>query len=434
MRYLKKSIEYYKRAKKLIPSCSQTFSKGPSQWIRGASPFVLERGKGSHVWDIDGNEYIDYILALGPVILGYAYPQVDNAIKAQLKKGISFSLPNKLEIELAELLVEIIPCAEMVRFAKNGSDATTGAIRVARAYTGKDKIAICGYHGWHDWYISITTRDKGVPVFNKKLAFEFEYNNIKSLEKIFAENPGEIAAVIMEGVITDEPKDDFLKKVRALTEKENTLLIFDEIVNGFRIAIGGAHEYYGIKPDLATFGKAMANGMPLSAVVGKKDIMKLFDDVFYSFTFGGETLSLAAGVATIKEIIDKNVIKKITSMGRILKKDINKLIKKFEIGDIISCKGLDAHSKLKFKEINPIGPLYVRSLFQQEMLRRGILHFGVNNFCYSHSAKDLKATIKACYKVFSIIKCAKDRGNTVEIYKDLLNGKPAYPIFQLRKD
>lgn len=429
---MERSKEYLKRAKEIIPSCSQTFSKGPSQWVGGVSPYALEKGKGSHVWDVDGNEYIDYVLALGPVVLGYTYPKIDRAIKEQLKKGISFSLPHRLEIEVAELLAEVIPCAEMVRFGKNGSDVTTGAIRVARAYTGRDKVAVCGYHGWHDWYISTTTRDKGIPIFNKELALKFKYNDIESLEKIFEENPGQIAAVIMEGIDSEEPQDGFLEKVRALTEKQGTLLIFDEIVNGFRIAIGGAHDYYKIRPDLATFGKAMANGMPLSAVVGRRDVMKVFDDVFYSFTFGGEALSLAAAKATVQEIRAKSVIATIASNGQKLKNGVKGLIKKYQLDDLVECVGLDAHSKIKFKELIPAGPFYVKSLFQQEMVGRGILHFGVNNFCYSHSTKDILTTLNACAAAFAKIKEAKSNGNTVGDYKKLLRGEPICPVFQVR--
>jgi len=431
---LEKSNAYYKRASKIIPSCSQTFSKGPAQWVQGISPFLIERGKGPYVWDIDGNKYIDYVLALGPVVLGYAYNRVDRAITEQIKKGISFSLPHRLEIEVAELLVDLIPCAEMVRFGKNGSDVTTGAIRTARAYTGRDKIAVCGYHGWHDWYVATTTRDKGIPSFNKKLAFKFQYNDIKSLESIFQENPGEIAAVIMEGVVSEEPRNGFLEKIREITKKTGAILIFDEIVNGFRIAIGGAHEYYNVVPDMATFGKAMANGMPLSAIVGRKDIMKVFDDVFYSFTFGGETLSLAAAKATIEEIRDKEVIEKIAGNGKKIKSGINKLITKYKLEEIVQCIGLDGHSKLKFNEIEPDGPFYIKSLFQQEMLFKGILHFGVNNFAYTHSTKEIELTLLAFEETFRKIKQATDDGNSTEAYERLLKGKPICPVFQVRKD
>jgi len=242
-RNLTKSKEYLERAKKVIPSCTQTFSKGPTQFVQGVSPIYLERGDGSHVFDVDGNEYIDYPLALGPVTLGYNYPRVNEAIIKQLKDGITFSLMHPLEVELAELLINIIPCAEMVRFGKNGSDVTSAAVRVARAYTGRDKIACCGYHGWQDWYIGTTTRSAGVPECIKKLTIPFEYNNIESLERIFSENRDEVAGVIMEPIGIVEPKNNFLEKVKEITHKNGAVLIFDEIVIGFRVSIGGAQEY-----------------------------------------------------------------------------------------------------------------------------------------------------------------------------------------------
>ena len=426
------SLHMRKKAEKLIPSCSQTFSKSPSQFVQNVAPVFLDRGSGSRVWDVDGNEYIDHILALGPVILGYAYPAVDEAIKEQIKKGISFSLPHSLELEVAEMLVDLIPCAEMVRYGKNGSDVTTGAIRVARAYTGRDKVAVCGYHGWHDWYIALTTRDSGVPSFNKDLSYKFSYNDIESLEKIFSENANEIAAVIMEGICFDEPQDGFLKKVRDLSRKNGSLLIFDEIINGFRIAPGGAHELYGIDVDMATFGKAIANGMPLSAVVGKKEIMKLFDDVFYSFTFGGETLSLAAAKATLEEFRKKPVIRHIAEKGKRIKAEIGKLIEKHGLSDMMCYRGLDAHAGLKFNEIEPDGPQWVKSLYQQEMIANGILTFGASNLSYSHSDEDINRTVEATDKAFEKIRKAKDNGNSGAAYEELLESDPIYPIFTVR--
>ncbi|MEW6070046.1 MAG: aminotransferase class III-fold pyridoxal phosphate-dependent enzyme, partial [Candidatus Thermoplasmatota archaeon] len=271
---LTKSYKYLEKAKKIIPGGTQTFSKSYNQFPLGVSPIYLQRGKGCYVWDIDNNKYIDYILALAPVILGYSYPRVDKAIKDQLKSGIIFSLPHPLELELAEKLTKIIPCCEMVRFGKNGSDATSGAIRVARAFTGRDKIACCGYHGWQDWYICSTTRDKGIPKSIHNLTYTFKYNNIESLEKIFDENKNELAAVILEPISTIEPKNNFLKKVKKITHENDAILIFDEIVTGFRLAVGGAQEYYNVTPDLACLGKSMANGMPLSAIVGKEELMK----------------------------------------------------------------------------------------------------------------------------------------------------------------
>ena len=201
----KKSLELYERAKRVVPSATQTFSKGPRQYPLGAAPIYLERGEGSHVWDVDGNEFIDYPMGLGSVLLGHNHPAVNEAVERQLRRGVNFTLNASLEVEVAEALPRLIPCAEMVRFGKNGSDVTAGAIRAARAYTGREHIACCGYHGWQDWYICTTTRDKGVPRFNKGLIHPFCYNDLDSLREIFREHPGEIAAVIMEPVVLDEP-------------------------------------------------------------------------------------------------------------------------------------------------------------------------------------------------------------------------------------
>jgi glutamate-1-semialdehyde aminotransferase len=207
-RSLARSQEYFNRARLVIPSCTQTFSKGPSQFVQGVAPIFLKRGQGSHVWDVDGNEYIDYPLALGPVILGYNYPAVSDAVRRQIDDGVSFSLPHPLEVEIAEALVQIIPCAEMVRYGKNGSDATSGAVRAARAYTGRELIVCCGYHGWQDWYIATTTRRKGIPQAVCDLTLTFEYNNIASLERIFQDHSDNVAAVIMEPVTAKSSRRD----------------------------------------------------------------------------------------------------------------------------------------------------------------------------------------------------------------------------------
>ncbi len=198
-RSLARSREYLARARKVIPSCTQTFSKGPTQFVQGVAPIFLERGRGSHVWDVDGNEYVDYVMALGPIVLGYDDPDVIAAVQRQLADGVTFSLAHPLEVEVAELLTEVIPCAEMVRFGKNGSDATSGAVRAARAYTGRDVIVCSGYHGWEDWYIGTTTRRRGVPDAVCRLTRTFVYNDLGSLERLFAEHPGRIAAVTAEG-------------------------------------------------------------------------------------------------------------------------------------------------------------------------------------------------------------------------------------------
>jgi len=423
---ISRSLKIKKKAKKLIPDCSQTFSKGPTQFIQGITPVFLEKGKGSHIWDVDENEYIDYAMALGPIILGHNYPSVANAVKEILKKGTTFTLPHRLEGELAEILCEIIPCAEMVRFGKNGSDATSGAVRVTRAYTGRDKIACCGYHGWQDWYIATTTRNKGIPEDVKKLTLSFEYNKIGTLEKIFEENRKQIACVIMEPVGMEEPKDNFLQKVKEMTHKNGAVLIFDEVITGFRFSLGGAQEYFGVIPDLACFGKAMANGYPLSAIVGKKEIMKLFEEVFYSFTFGGEIVSITASIVTIKELKEKNVIKYIWEEGRKIKDGYNVLARAVGLEKHTQCIGYPPRTTITFKNQKGKEDLLLKSLFQQECIKRGILFTGAHNICFSHTNKDIDYTLRVYCTVLEIIKEAI-RKNKV---KKLLKGEPVKPVFR----
>lgn len=425
-RTLKKSQEYLRRAEELIPAQTQTLSKGPTQFVQGVAPVFLQRGKGSHVWDVDGNEYIDLVGGLGPVILGYAYPHVDEAIKKQLKDGISFSLPHPLEVELAELLTKIIPCAEMVRYGKNGSDATAAAVRIARAYTGREKLAQCGYHGWQDWHIASSDRDLGVPKRLKELILKFTYNDIESLEKIFREHPGEIAAVIMEPVTAEVPKDNFLEKVRDIAHTHGALLIFDEVVTGFRLAMGGAQEYFKVTPDLAAFGKAMANGMPIAAVVGKGKIMKKAEDTFFSMTFGGETLSLAAAIATINEMIEKNVIARLWKQGRKLQVGANSEAKRLGISHSVECRGLPPKSFFVFKDESGKESLIMKSIFQQEVMKRGVLFNGNHALSYSLSDDDVAQVLEAYRAALALVKEASESGNP----ESYLEGRPVQPVFR----
>src|SRR5215470_5792339 len=225
------SDQYYNRALGLIPAATQTLAKGPGQYVKGVAPKYLRRGLGSHVWDVDGNEYIDFSMGIGPISLGYCYKAVDDAIKAQLEAGITFSLMHPLEVEVAELLREILPQAEMVRFSKTGCDVTSAAVRLARAYTNRDKVLCCGYHGWHDWYISVTARNDGVPCAVQDLTYTFNYNDLQS---VIDGIDDDTACVILEPVVFEPPRDDFLSKRKAICEKNGTLLIFDEMWTGFR--------------------------------------------------------------------------------------------------------------------------------------------------------------------------------------------------------
>ena len=427
-RNLQVSNSYLDRAKQVIPAVTQTLSKGPTQFVQGVSPIYLQRGLGSHVWDVDGNEYIDYPGALGPNILGYAYPGTIQAIVSQLADGINFSLMHPLEVEVAELLVEVIPCAEMVRFGKNGSDVTTAAVRVSRAYTGRSKVAVCGYHGSQDWFLATVSRNKGVPRFNDDLALPWRYNDIGSLENLFESRPNEIAAVIMEPVTFVEPQPGFLESVQKITHDSGAVLIFDEVKTGFRIALGGAQEHYGIVPDLACFGKAMANGMPVSALVGRADIMRELEEVFFSITFGGETLSLAAMKATIEDIRAFDVIAHLWRQGAKLKRAYNEMAAKLGLTEATSCEGLDAKSAVQFYDYGGYSGMELKSLFQQEVIQRGILFNGEHMLCLSHSDEDIERTTHAYREALAILKVAVESNRLLEHLK----GPPLESIIRNR--
>ena len=425
-RSLARSREYLARARKVIPSCTQTFSKGYTQFVQGVAPLFLERGRGSHVWDVDGNEYVDYLMALGPIVLGYDDPDVTAAVQRQLADGVTFSLPHPLEVEVAEMLAKVVPCAEMVRFGKNGSDATSGAVRAARAYSGRDVIACCGYHGWGDWYIGTTTRRSGVPTAVCELTRTFTYNDIGSLERLFAEYRGRIAAVIMEPVGVVEPSPDFLQRVAAVTHANGAVLIFDEIVTGFRLALGGAQERFGVTPDLACFGKAMANGFPLSTVVGRREIMEVFDEIFFSFTFGGEALSLAAARATIAKLREKNVIEHLWRQGTALQNGYNAFARECGLDGRTQCIGFPPRTVLVFKDRAGADSLAMKSLFQQEMIKRGILTAGGFTLCYAHSDEDARRTLEACRDALTLLAraVAEDRVEAA------LEGPVIQPVFR----
>ena len=425
-RELRVSQDLKRKAEVLIPAASQTLSKGPTQYVQGVAPTFLARGQGSHVWDVDGNEYIDYPMALGPIILGHCYPAVDEAVRKQMNDGTTFSLPHALEIKVAERLVEMIPCAKMARFGKNGSDATAGAVRLARAYTGREMIACCGYHGWQDWYIGSTTFNRGVPKAVQQLTVTFEYNNIESLQRIFASYPGQIAAVILEPVGVLEPECGFLKAIQELCRREGSLLIFDEVITGFRLARGGAQEYFGVTPDLACFGKAMANGYPLSAVVGPREIMKTFEETFFSFTFGGEALSLAAAEATMKEIAERNVIAHLWEQGQKLKDGTQVLAREFGLESHLRCAGLPPRTVVQFYDESGRESLLIKSLFQQECLKRAVLFSGGQNLCFSHTTEDIEYTLRVYRTAMEII----DEAIRHHKVNERLEGSPIQAVFR----
>ena len=417
------SNSLYERALPIMTPVTQTLAKGPGQYVNGVAPKYLKKGRGAHVWDVDGNEYIDYNMGIGPLSLGYCYPRVDEAIITQLKDGITFSMMHELEVRLAELVHEIIPNAESIRISKTGADVTSAAVRVARAYTGRKKILCCGYHGWHDWYISVTSRNSGIPEEIRDLSATFDYNDIASVRQAM---DADVACVVLEPFVFEAPRDNFLQELKALCEANGTLLIFDEMWTGFRIAVGGAQEYFGVTADLACYSKACANGMPISLLTGRREIMELFkEEVFFFTTFGGEALSLAAAVATIREMIEKNVPAALAEKGKKLKDGYNVIAAELGVADYTRCTGYDCRSLISF-DATAGNPLELKSFVQQELIKRGILWSGFHNMSFSHTDEDIVYTLEAYREVLGLLKDAVDRG----VVAAELRGLPVEAVFR----
>jgi glutamate-1-semialdehyde 2,1-aminomutase len=422
------SLRWLERAEKTIPLGSQTFSKSRIAYPKNVSPLFIKRGQDCQVWDADDNQYTDFVSGLLSVSLGYCNETIDNAVIKQIKSGVTFSLPHQLEMQVAEKLVELIPCADMVRFGKNGTDATSAAIRLARAFTQKEHVAVCGYHGWQDWYIGSTTRDLGVPESTKSLTHTFKYNDISSLEQVFRQQENKIAAVILEPMNTHFPQDNFLQKVKDLCKKNGAVLIFDETITGFRFSLGGAQSLFGVTPDLATFGKGMANGYPISAVVGRRDIMMLMQDIFFSGTFAGETLSLAATQATLDFMIENNVVEHLTLMGEKLQAGLEKIIDDMQAQHWLSLSGHPVWSFLTISDQGGYSTIQLKSLFLQEMAQQGFLLGGGHNLNYAHKTTDIEALLCAYKTVLSVLAKTIEQQNFATLFK----GELLEPVFQVR--
>lgn len=425
-RRLGESRAWLERARRVIPGCAQTFSKSPMLFVQGVAPNFVARAEGPYVWDVDGQRYLDYILGLGPVILGHCCPAVDEAVRAQMARGMSYSLPHSIEVELAEELCELIPCAEMVRYGKNGSDVTSAAVRVARAFTKREKVACCGYHGWQDWYIGSTSRHAGVPQAVRQLTLPFPYNDLEGLARLFREHPDEIACVIMEPVTFQAPKEGYLAGVKELCARHGSLLVFDEVVTGFRLALGGAQVMFGVIPDLACFGKGIANGYPLSVIVGRAEVMEWFNEVFFSFTHGGEALSLAACLATLREARAKNLTDHLWRVGARLQQQTNRMIAEHQIGEYAECVGYPPWSAIRFVDRPGRDPMLLRSLFQQEAIKRGILTHGNHMLSLSHTDAVLDDTLAIYEEVFAVLARAIHEDRVAE----RLEGTPMQPVIR----
>lgn len=425
MQTFTKSEELLQRELKVSPLAAQTFSKSYRYFCRNIAPSYMERGEGCYIYDVDGNKFIDYMCALGPITVGYNDPSVNKAVMEQVNKFASGSLQSELEVKLAEKLCQIVPCAEMVRFVKNGGDATTSAIRLARAYTGRDIVLMSGYHGMHDWSIGASENHKGVPEAVRKLTINFTYNDLQDLENKLKQH--EVAAVILEPIQSNGPKKGFLQGVKELTHKYGALLIFDEVVSGFRYALGGGSELCGVVPDMAAFGKGMANGYPISAVAGRKEILQQIEQgVFVSTTFGGDSISMAAALATIEILEQPGFYEHIEKIGTMQLNGIAELIKKYNLGEVLSVSGMPAHAGVSFEGHGSLSYLDIQSVYSQTMIDNGILVFAIYNLSKSHTEEEAKAYLEATEKAFVLIKQAVEKDSV----EGILRGGKVDPVFK----
>jgi len=425
-RPIDRSTELLDRAREAIPGAAQTGSKSPAQFVQGVSPTHLERGEGCRVWDVDGNEYIDTIMGLGPNMLGHNYPRVTEAVREQIEKGTAFSMPNPLQVEVAELIIETVPCAEMVRFGKNGNDVTTLAAKLARAHTGRDVIATQGYHGWPDVFMSATDAlDAGIPPAVGDYTESFEYNDVESLERIFDDHPGDVAAIVTTAVNTTAPEDDFVQRMREIADREDALLVFDEILTGYRLALGGAQEHFGVTPDLACFAKGISNGYPLSALAGREDVMRTMEDgdFFFSMTYAGEAASLAAAKAAITEQIEQgDVHEHLWRQGQAIRDGYNDLAVEHGVDHLTDAAGMGPRISTNFRDADAAGASAnaLESLFMQEAHRGGVLFTGNHLPSYSHSDADIEEMLAVYDDAMAELADAVDAGEV----ESRLDGKP----------
>ncbi len=429
-----KGIDLWNKAKKIIPGGSQLLSKRSEMFLPDQWPSYYKKAKGVEIWDLDGNKFTDMAyMGIGACTLGYADDDVDDAVKKVIDNGSMSTLNSPEEVELAELLIDIHPWAESVRYARTGGESAAIAIRIARAYTGKDKIAFCGYHGWHDWYLSSNLADNanldghllsgldpnGVPrgLFNS--AIPFEYNNINKLEKIVQEN--DIGVIIMEPMRHHEPQNDFLKKIRKIADEIEAILIFDEISSGWRMNVGGLHLKFGVNPDIAVYAKAISNGYPMGAIIGKKNVMDAAQTSFISSTYWTERIGPTAAIATINKMLQYNIPSHIERIGNLIEKGWLNLIKKYDLDFEI----LPPYPLITL-QLNYESSQEIKTFITQEMLKRGILASVSIYISYSHTEEHVKEYLENLDEIFGIIKKAIDQDDI----KNLLEGPVAHKGFQ----
>jgi glutamate-1-semialdehyde 2,1-aminomutase len=429
-----KNIALAKKAQSLIPGGAHTYSKGSDQFPANA-PQIIDHGKGCYLWDVDGNKWLDLGMSLGTMVLGHAYKPVIDAARDELERGCNFVRPSYLEAQLAEMISEIIPSAEMVKFGKNGSDAVTAAVKLARAYTNRDYVARCTadpFNAIHDWFIGSTVMNRGVPEAIRNLTLKFDYNDLNSVQKLFDQYPNKIACILLEPINMVEPAPGYLQSLKELCEKNGALLIFDEVVSGFRFHIGGVQALTGVTPHLSAFGKAMANGFSVSALVGQKEFMRIGgithdqERVFLlSTTHGGETHCLAAAMATINEIRKHNIIDHFYKMGSYIQEGMKKAAAEVGASHLVEVIGYGCKPGFIFKDTQGNVSMEGRTLFLQELCARGVLMpYVVPSF--AHQKVDLDLAISAFKDGLAALKHASENGG----YMKFVEGDAVKPVFR----
>jgi len=419
------------RAHQLIPGGGHTYAKGDDQFPESAPAFIV-RGKGCHVWDADGNEFLEFGMGLRAVTLGHAVEPVVEAAYRQMQLGINFTRPAGIEVDLAEAFLGIIDGADMVKFAKNGSDVTTAAVKLARAYTGRDLIAICGDHPFFstdDWFIGTTEMNAGVPQAITDMTLRFSYNDLESLRELFDQYPEQIACVMMEAEAATPPGPGYLNQVKELCESRGTVLVFDEMITGFRWHLGGAQKYHGVVPHLSAFGKAMGNGFAISALAGERKLMRLggldHDQprVFLlSTTHGAESHALAASLETLRIYRERNVVEFLWTQGERLRGLVDQSIAENHLEGFFELIGRPCNLVFTTRDQDGNRSQAFRTLFMQEMIRRGVIapSFVVS---FSHSGADIARTAEAVYEAHVVYRKALDEG--IDRY---LEGRPVKPV------
>jgi glutamate-1-semialdehyde aminotransferase len=421
-----KSMDMQQRAKKRIPGATQLLSKRPEMFAPGQWPGYFSKASGTEVWDLDGNKYIDMsISGIGANVLGYCDPDVDRAVRQAVENGTSCSLNCPEEVELAELFCELHPWADMVRYARTGGEAMAIAVRIARAHTKREKVAFCGYHGWHDWYLASNLSGEsledhllpgldpsGVPKGLAGTALPFHYNQVNELEKIVADNPGQIAAIVMEPLRDHEPEPGFLERVREIANKTGAVMVFDEITAAMRLTTGGAHLKFGVEPDVAVFAKAISNGYPMAAIIGREKVMQTAQSTFISSTYWTERIGPVAALATIRKHKKLNVAERLQEIGRKVQSGWSAAAKR--VGLKVHVEGMLSLSHFSFEHENGQAMM---TLFTQLMLEKGFLAGPKLYANYAQQDKQIKAYLEAVEQVFGLISDAVKKGSVEQQLK-----------------